>query len=294
VGVERLGVVGCGLLGSGIAQVAAQAGFDVTVREVDPALVDRGLATIRGGLQRLVERGALDADERDRIAARLRGTTKLEALADRDLVIEAIVEQRPAKLEVFRALDAICPPWTVLASNTSSLSITDLAAATARPDRVLGLHFFNPVPTMKLVEVVPTPATGAPVVAEAIAFVERLGKTPVVTADRTGFIVNRLLVPYLLDAIRLADEGLAAAPDIDTAMRLGCGHPMGPLALADLIGLDTLAAIAEAMVAEFHEPRFAPPPLLKRLVRMGWTGRKTGRGFYDYRDPRNPTPVTLR
>jgi 3-hydroxybutyryl-CoA dehydrogenase len=280
--IERVGVVGCGLLGAGIAQVVARAGGEVVVRELTEELLAGGLGSIDRDLDRQVAKGSLAASERDRARARLHGTTKLEALADRDLVVEAIVEQPAAKRELFVALDGICSPRTIFASNTSSLSITSLAAVTGRADRFIGLHFFNPVPAMKLVEIVRTAATSADVVAEAVAFVERLGKTSVVTGDRSGFVVNRLLVPYLLDAIRSADEGLAGVADIDTAMRLGCGHPMGPLALSDLIGLDTLQAIAEAMFEEFREPRFAPPPLLKRLVAGGRLGRKSGRGFHDY------------
>ena len=287
--IERVGVVGCGLLGAGIAQVVAQAEGDVVVRELTEELLARGLGSIDRDLDRQVAKGSLAATERDRARARLHGTTKLEALADRDLVVEAIVEQPTAKRELFVALDGICSPRTILASNTSSLSITSLAAVTGRADRFIGLHFFNPVPAMKLVEIVRTAATAADVVAEAVAFVERLGKTSVVTGDRSGFVVNRLLVPYLLDAIRSADEGLAGVADIDTAMRLGCGHPMGPLALSDLIGLDTLQAIAEAMFEEFREPRFAPPPLLKRLVAGGRLGRKSGRGFYDYDSKPSPS-----
>jgi 3-hydroxybutyryl-CoA dehydrogenase len=280
--IEHVGVVGCGLLGTGIAQVVAQAGGDVVVRELTEELLASGLSRIERDLDLLVAKGALEATERDGVRARLHGTTKLEALADVDLVIEAIVEQPAAKRDLFVVLDRICSPPTIFASNTSSLSIRSLAAATRRADRFLGLHFFNPVPAMKLVEIVRTAAASADVIAEAATFVKRLGKTPVVTGDHSGFIVNRLLVPYLLDAIRSADEGLAGVADIDTAMRLGCGHPMGPLALADLIGLDTLQAIAEAMFEEFRQPRFAPPPLLKRLVAGGRLGRKSGRGFYDY------------
>ncbi|MCI0584751.1 MAG: 3-hydroxyacyl-CoA dehydrogenase NAD-binding domain-containing protein, partial [Chloroflexi bacterium] len=274
--------------------VAVQAGADVVVREISQDLVDRGLAGIERNLDRLFEKGALTTEARDAARTRLRGTTRLEDLADADLVVEAIVEQLAAKREVFGALERLCPKATIFASNTSSLSITELAAATGRPDRFLGLHFFNPVPMMKLVEVIPTIATDPRVVNATIAFVERLGKRPVRTADRTGFIVNRLLVPYLLDAIRVLDEGLATTEDIDTAMTLGCGHPMGPLTLADFIGLDTTYHIATVMFDEFKEPRFAPPPLLRRMILTGWTGRKGGRGFYDYADPKAPRPSALR
>ncbi len=248
-------------------------------------MVGRGLAGIERNLDRRVEKGALTTEAR--------AAARLEDLADADLVVEAIVEQLAAKREVFATLERLCPKATIFASNTSSLSITELAAATGRPDRFLGLHFFNPVPVMRLVEVVPTIATDPRVVNDTIAFVERLGKRPVRTADRTGFIVNRLLVPYRLDAIRVLDEGLATTEDIDTAMTLGCGHPMGPLTVADFIGLDTTYHIATVMFDEFREPRFAPPPLLRRMVLTGWTGRKGGRGFYDYGDPKAPRPSTL-
>ncbi len=291
--IQKVGVVGCGLLGSGIAQVAAQSGYEVVVREVSQDLVDKGLRGIEGNLQRLVERGTLTEAERIRTRSRLRGTTSLEELRETDLVIEAIVEQLPAKREVLAALEKICPQATIFASNTSSLSITEIATATRRPARFLGLHFFNPVPVMKLVEVIHTIATDPRILDEVVAFVVRLGKTPVRTGDRTGFIVNRLLVPYLLDAIRALEEGVATIEDIDNAMRLGCGHPMGPLTLVDFIGLDTAYSIANVMFDEFKEKRFAPPSLLKRMVLTGWNGRKAGRGFYDYADPKSPKPVRL-
>ncbi len=224
---------------------------------------------------------------------RLRGTTRLDDLKDCDLVIEAIVEQLPAKKELFAELDSICGPKTIFASNTSSISITEMSAATKRPGRFLGLHFFNPVPVMKLVEVIRTIATDAAVYDEMVAFGRRLGKTPVCTSDRPGFIVNRLLVPYLLDAVRAVEEGVASIVDVDQSMKLGCGHPMGPLTLLDFVGLDTTYYIANVMFDEFKERRFAPPPLLKRMVLAGWNGRKAGRGFYDYSDPKNPKPIEL-
>jgi 3-hydroxybutyryl-CoA dehydrogenase len=292
--IEKVGVVGCGLMGSGIAQVTAHAGCDVVVREVSAELVDKGLKSIEKNLQRLVEKNALSAEESAKIRARLRGTTSLEDLRDRDLVIEAIIEQVPAKKELFAALDKLCPKSTIFASNTSSISITEMAMFTSRPDRFLGLHFFNPVPVMKLVEVIRTIATDAKVYEEVIAFARRLGKTPVRTSDRTGFIVNRLLVPYLLDAVRALEEGVASIEDLDNSMKLGCGHPMGPLTLLDFVGLDTTYYIANVMFDEFKEQRFAPPPLLKRMVLAGWNGRKAGRGFYDYADPKNPRPMQLR
>lgn len=291
--IENVGVVGCGLMGSGIAQVAAQAGYAVTVREMSANLVEKGLRQIEKNLERLVAKGSLGTEERDRIRARCRGTTSLEDLKQSDIVIEAIVEQLPAKRELFAALDKICPGNTIFASNTSSISITEMAVSTERPGRFLGLHFFNPVPVMKLVEVIRTIATDAKVIEEAIAFAGRLGKTPVSTMDTTGFIVNRLLLPYLLDAVRVLEQGVASTQDIDNSMKLGCGHPMGPLTLLDFVGLDTTYYIANIMFDEFKEPRFAPPPLLKRLVLAGWNGRKAGRGFYDYSDPTKPTPVKL-
>jgi 3-hydroxybutyryl-CoA dehydrogenase len=289
--IEKIGVVGCGLMGSGIAQVAAQAGCQVAVREVSSQLVDKGLQSIEKNLQRLVEKGTLSAADRDQIRGRLRGTTDLDDLKDSDLVIEAIIEQLPAKRELWTALDKICPKHTVFASNTSSLSITEMATFTQRPDRFLGLHFFNPVPVMKLVEVIRTIATDAKVDEEAVALAGRLGKIPVRTTDRTGFIVNRLLVPFLLDAVRALEEGVGSIEDIDNSMKLGCGHPMGPLTLLDFVGNDTTYYIANIMFDEFKEKRFAPPPLLKRMVLMGWNGRKAGRGFYDYGDPAKPKPM---
>jgi 3-hydroxybutyryl-CoA dehydrogenase len=291
--IEKVGVLGCGLMGSGIAQVAANAGCQVIVREVTPQLVEKGLQSIDKNLQRLVDKGTLAQAERERVRGRLRGTTNLEDLKDCDIVIEAIIEQLPAKRELWTALDKICPKPTIFASNTSSLSITEMATFTQRPDRFLGLHFFNPVPIMKLVEVIRTIATDPKVNEETVAFAVRLGKTPVRTTDRTGFIVNRLLVPYLLDAVRALEEGVGSVEDIDNSMKLGCGHPMGPLALLDFVGNDTTYYIANIMFDEFKEKRFASPPLLKRMVLSGWNGRKSGRGFYDYTDPAKPKPMQL-
>jgi 3-hydroxybutyryl-CoA dehydrogenase len=291
--IEKLGVVGCGLMGSGIAQTAAQAGLQVIVREVSTELIDKGFANIEKSLARLVQRGTLSAAERDGARNRLRGTAELADLAGCDLIIEAITEQLSAKKELFGALDGVCPPQTIYASNTSSLSITEMAVATRRPERFVGLHFFNPVPIMKLAEVVRTIATDPKVYEDAAALAVRMGKTAVRTSDRTGFVVNRLLVPYLLDAVRALEEGVASIPDIDQAMKLGCGHPMGPLTLLDFVGLDTTYYIANIMFDEFKERRFAPPPLLKRMVMAGWNGRKAGRGFYNYSDPENPKPMAL-
>jgi 3-hydroxybutyryl-CoA dehydrogenase len=291
--IEKVGVVGCGLMGSGIAQVAAQAGCQVIVREVSSQLVEKGLQSIEKNLDRLQQKGTLHAAEREEIQSRLRGTTNLEDLKDRDLIIEAIIEQLPAKRELYTALDKICLPSTIFASNTSSISITEMAVVTKRTDRFLGMHFFNPVPVMKLVEVIRTIATDPRVFDEIVAFGARLGKTVVRTTDRTGFIVNRLLVPYILDAVRALEEGVASIEDIDNSMKLGCGHPMGPLTLLDFVGLDTTYYIANIMFDEFKERRFAAPPLLKRMVLAGWNGRKAGRGFYDYSDPTRPKPMQL-
>jgi len=286
--IRKVGVVGCGLMGSGIAQVTAAAGFHTVVREVSGEIVEKGLKNIAKNLTRLVEKGVLDESKKGEIRGRLKGTTALEDLKDCDVVIEAIIEQLPAKRELFSALDALCPAATIFASNTSSLTITEIATATKRPERFVGLHFFNPVPVMKLVEVVRTIATDPAVYEEMVAFGANLGKTPVRAHDSTGFIVNRLLVPYLLDAIRALEEGVGSIEDIDNSMKLGCGHPMGPLTLLDFVGLDTTYYIANIMFDEFRERRFASPPLLKRMVLAGWNGRKSGRGFYDYADPQKP------
>jgi 3-hydroxybutyryl-CoA dehydrogenase len=283
VSVKSVGVIGCGLMGSGITQVAAQAGFPVTVVEANQALLDRGLGSIRASLAGLVAKARIGAADRDFTLARIRGTLQFEELEACDLVIEAITENQQLKNETFAKLDRICAPGALLASNTSSCNITGMAAATKRPGQVLGLHFFNPVPLMKLVEVVSTILTDEASVARAFEWVQAIGKVPVKTKDSTAFIVNRLLVPYLLDAIRAYESGLASLDDIDQAMKLGCGYPMGPFTLLDLVGLDTTMYVAEVMFEEYREPRYAPPPLLKRMVMAGRLGRKSGRGFYDYR-----------
>jgi 3-hydroxybutyryl-CoA dehydrogenase len=280
--IKRVGVIGCGLMGSGIAQVAAQAGFATTVVEANQELLDRGLGGIKRTLEGLVARAKMDERAKDETLARLTGATSLDAFKDADLVIEAITENQALKNETFAKLDTICPPHALLASNTSSCNVTAMAAATKRPGRVLGLHFFNPVPLMKLVEVVQSILTDDQTVADAYAWVQAAGKVPVKTKDSTAFIVNRLLVPYLLDAIRVYEGGLASLEDIDQAMKLGCGYPMGPFTLLDLVGLDTTMFVAEVMFEEYREPRYAPPPLLKRMVMAGQLGRKSGKGFYDY------------
>ena len=287
--ITKVGVLGCGLMGSGIAQVCAQAGFPTLVLEVSQPLLDKGLAGIGKFLKGGVERGKITAQDRERTLANLKGTTEPAALADRHLIIEAIVENLQAKREMFARLVDVCGPDVIFASNTSSLSITELAAVTPRPTRFIGMHFFNPVPLMKLVEVARTILTDDAVFSEAVAFVGKLGKTAIKTSDKTGFIVNRLLVPYILDAVRALEEGVGSIQDIDDAMRLGCGYPMGPLTLLDLVGLDTTYHIANVFFEEFRERRFASPPLLKRMVLAGYHGRKTGRGFYDYRGDK-PVP----
>jgi 3-hydroxybutyryl-CoA dehydrogenase len=281
--IKTVGVIGCGLMGSGIAQVSSQAGFPTTVVEADRALLDKGLGGLRKSLEALVAKAKLDERAKNDALGRITGATDLAALKDCDLVIEAITENQALKNGTFAALDRLCPPHALLASNTSSCNITAMAAATQRPGRVLGLHFFNPVPLMKLVEVVQTILTEEQTVQTAYAWVQAVGKAPVRAKDSTAFIVNRLLVPYLLDAIRIYEGGLASLEDIDQAMKLGCGYPMGPFTLLDLVGLDTTMYVAEVMFEEFREPRFAPPPLLKRMVMAGHLGRKSGKGFYDHR-----------
>jgi len=280
--IKTLGVIGCGLMGAGIAQVSAQAGFRTIVIEANQGLLDKGLGSIRKNLEALVAKARLDEHAKEEALGRLIGAIRLEAVQDCDLVIEAITENQAVKNETFAKLDGICAPPALLASNTSSCNITAMAAATKRPKQVLGLHFFNPVPLMKLVEVVRTILTDDETVAAAADWVQAVGKVPVRTKDSTAFIVNRLLVPYLLDAIRIYEGGLASLQDIDQAMKLGCGYPMGPFTLLDLVGLDTTMFVAEVMFEEFREARYAPPPLLKRMVMAGHLGRKSGKGFYDY------------
>ena len=288
--IQTVGVVGCGLMGSGIAQVCAEAGHKVVVREVSDELLKKGLGKIESFLKKGVERGKVTPDRMQEVLGRLEGTTDLGKLSSCDIVIEAVVESLDAKREVYQALDKACPAHTIFASNTSSLSITEMGAVTKRPDRFVGLHFFNPVPLMKLVEVVRSPLTSPDAFETAFEFAKGLGKSPIRASDKTGFIVNRLLVPYLLDAIRALEEGVGSIEDIDKGMSLGCGHPMGPLTLLDFVGLDTTYYIANIMFDEFREKRFAPPPLLKRMVQAGLHGRKTGKGFYDYsQDPPRPT-----
>ncbi len=281
---QRVGILGCGLMGSGIAQVCAQAGYATIVREVDQATLDRGLARIRSFLDEGVAKGKVTPDARDQALARLGGTTRVGDLAGCDLVIEAVVENLEAKRQAYADLQPVLAPTALLASNTSSLSITELGAASGRPDRFAGLHFFNPVPLMRLVEVVRGLETADQTWRDLLDFARSLGKEPVTAPDRPGFIVNRLLFPYLLDAVRSHEAGLGTIEEIDAAMKLGCGHPMGPFALLDFIGLDTAYSIATVMYEEYRDPAFAPPPLLKRLVLARRLGRKSGHGFYRYED----------
>jgi len=285
--ISKVGVLGCGLMGSGIAQVAATAGFDVTVFELEQKFLDKGFAGMDKSLAKLAEKGAFK-ESPQAIRARLKGTTRQQDLAHSDIIIEAIIENVAEKRKIYASLDSLVKKDAIFASNTSSISITELMTSTQRPDRFIGLHFFNPVPLMKLVEVVRTIATASTVYDAAFEFAKKLGKVPVRTSDQTGFIVNRLLVPYLLDAIRAYEEGVGSIEDIDNAMKLGCGYPMGPFTLLDFVGLDTTYYITQVMYDEFKQTRFASPPLLKRLVMAGWYGRKTGKGFFDYSDPNHP------
>ena len=286
--IKKVGVLGCGLMGSGIAQVSAAAGYQTVVKEVADDFLKKGMSSIEKSLGRFVEKGTVTSDQRNETLGRLKGTTKFEDLGDCDIVIEAITENLQPKRETYATIDKIVKPLGIFASNTSSLVITEMMTATKRVDRFIGMHFFNPVPLMKLVEVVGTITTSKEILDEAMKFVASLGKVPIRTSDRSGFIVNRLLVPYLLDAIRALEEGAGNVEDIDKGMKLGCGYPMGPFTLLDFVGLETTYYIANIMFEEFREKRFAPPPLLKRLVLAGHHGKKTGRGFYDYADPANP------
>ncbi len=280
--IKKVGIVGFGQMGSGIAQVAAAAGYSIVAREEKDDLLKKGLGRIEKLLDRAIEKGKATEDDKKKTLGNIATTTKLADLADCDLVIEAVTEDLGVKIPIFRELDKICKADTIFASNTSSLSITDMAAETGRKERFVGLHFFNPVPVMKLVEVVRTIMVEDDVINAAIKFAESCGKTVVRAKDSCGFVVNLLLVPYLIDAIRWYENGVATKEDIDNGMKLGCAHPMGPLELTDFIGLDTIMYIGEIMFEEFREPRFAPPPLLKRMVKAGYLGRKSGRGFYDY------------
>ncbi len=280
--IEKVGVVGAGLMGSGIVETCARAGCDVVVREVDDTALNRGIERVKKSMNTAVERGKTSAEDRDNAMSRIRGTTSLEDMGERDIVIEAAIENMEVKKAVFRDLDRITPSGAILVTNSSSLSSTELGSVTGRADRVAGLHFFNPVPVMKLVEIVRALETSDETMDDLRAFSEMLGKTVVVAKDTPGFIVNALLIPYLVDAVRMLENGIATREDIDTAIHLGLGHPMGPLTLLDFVGLDTTLYIADIMYDEFKDPRYAAPPLLRKMVASGMMGRKSGRGFYDY------------
>jgi len=280
--IKQVGVVGCGQMGSGITQVCAQAGYQVSVLEINNELLNKGLAYIDSRLNRDVEKGRLSSQDKVSISNRIKGTTDTRDFAACDLVIEVAIENIDLKKKIFTELDKICPEHAILATNTSCLSIIDMAMATGRPDRVLGLHFMNPVPVMKLLEIVRTIATSDETLEIGKSFGKSLGKTIVIAQDTPGFVVNRLLIPYLLNAIHMLDTGVATKEDIDAGINLGLNHPMGPLTLADLIGNDTVLFIANALYDEFKEPQYAPPSLLRKMVTAGWLGRKTGKGFYEY------------
>jgi 3-hydroxybutyryl-CoA dehydrogenase len=280
--IQKVGVIGCGLMGSGIAQISAQAGFQVVVHEINDDLLGRGIGRIQGFIGKELEKEKISKEEADNALKRIKGTTNLEDLADCDLIIEAIIENLDEKRKLYAALDKIVKPEAIFTSNTSSITIIEMASATKRQTQFAGLHFFNPVPLMKLVEVVKTIVTNEETIATLLEFSQKLGKKPVLAKDSPGFIVNLLLIPYLLDAIRAFESGVASKEDIDEGMKLGCGHPMGPLTLLDFVGLDTTFYIANIMFDEFKDTRYAAPPLLKRMVAAGMLGRKSGKGFYDY------------
>ena len=286
--IQRIGIIGVGLMGAGIAEVCARAGYDTLAREINDELLARGLDRMETSMQSAVQRGKLTSADQEAARSRVRGTTRLEDFADRDLVIEAAIEDVRLKKDLFAQLDQICPPHAILASNTSSIPIIQLATATKRPDRVLGMHFFNPVPTMQLIELVRTLTTSDETLETVRAVGERLGKRMIVSKDRAGFIVNYLLMPYMLDAVRLLEQDFASKEDIDLGMMLGTSYPMGPFTLADFVGLDTALHIADVLFEEFKEPRFAAPTLLRQMVAAGWIGRKSGRGFYHYQAGERP------
>jgi len=281
--IKKVGVVGCGTMGAGITQVCAQSGYQVVVSEINDELLNKGLASLGSFLSKSVEKGKLSQQDKDTILSHIKGTTNTQDFSDCDLVIEVATENLDLKKKIFAELDKICPKHAILATNTSCLSIIDIAMATTKPDKVLGLHFFNPVPIMRLLEIIQTVATSDETFETGKSFGNSLGKTIVIAKDTPGFITNRLLIPYLLDATRMLEAGLATREDIDTSINIGLNHPIGPLALSDFIGIDTVFFVANAMYEELKDPKYAPPPLMKKMVTAGWLGRKTGKGFYDYK-----------
>jgi len=293
MGVTQVGIIGCGTMGIGIAQLVLQKGYNVIIKEINQELLNKGLNGINKGLEKLCEKGKLKAEEKEHLLKQLKGTTNYSDLKECDVIIEAVFEDLKVKTEVFASLDEVCKKDAIFASNTSSLPISKLAACTSRKDKCIGLHFFNPVAVMPLVEVIKTIVTDNKVIQTVTDFVKSLGKIPILAKDNAGFIVNLLLTPYLLDAIRAVEKGVASIEDIDTAMKLGCNHPMGPLMLADLIGLDVLYNSTLIFFEEYKERRFASPPLLTKMVTLGFLGKKTGRGFYDWSDPNNVKPSNL-
>jgi 3-hydroxybutyryl-CoA dehydrogenase len=291
--IKQVGIVGCGAMGAGIAQLSLQAGYSVMVREMDDVFLRKGLDRVKSGLEKLVQKGTLSSPDRDAMIQRLSGTVSLGDLAACDMIVEAVFEDLQIKKDLFKALDSMCKKETILASNTSSLSVSDMSAATSRPTQFIGMHFFNPPTVMPLVEIIKTIATSAETLQAALDFGKSLGKIPVLAKDNAGFIVNLFLTPYLMDAIRGAGEGVASIEHIDMAMKLGCNHPMGPLMLADFIGLDVLIKGATRLFEEYNDKRYAPPPILKRMVTMVYFGMKSGRGFYDWSDPKHPFPADI-
>lgn len=291
--IKRIGVVGCGAMGAGIVQLGLQTGYEVVVREINDTFLQKGLDRVRGAFEKMAAKGTMAPEQKDSALSKLTGVTALEGLSKCDLIIEAAPEELSLKIELFKTLDGLCAPETIFASNTSSFSVSQMAAVTSRPGRFIGLHFFNPAPVMPLVEVIKTIRTEQEVFNTAFEFAKSLKKTPVVAKDNAGFIVNLLLTPFLLDAIRALQEGVASAADIDAAMKFGCNHPMGPLMLADFIGLDVLMAGANSLYEEYREKRYAPLALMKRMIALGYLGLKTGKGFYDWSDPKNPKPIDL-
>lgn len=292
--IKKVGVIGCGTMGSGIVQVVLQGGYEVIVREADQNLLDFGIERVKASLEKLLKRTGITPEVRETMLTRLKGTVSLKPLGDCDLIIEAIFEDLEKKTELFKALDPICRKDTVFASNTSALSITQISCVTSKKDRFIGMHFFQPAPLMPLVEVVKTISSDPEALKVILNFVKSLGKTPILAKDNAGFIVNRLLTPFILDAMRIASNGVASILDIDTGIKLGLNHPMGPLMLADFIGLDLILNASNIMFEEYRESRYAPPPILKRMVQSGYLGQKTKRGFYDWADPKKPVPVNLR